>query len=115
MTTIAPDRAETDGGDSLGERWPALIRVPLPDGCLPATGCAETEVWFRRVYEANPEWRIELTPEGELIFNEYAGGDSADIATEFGASDWELDERSGRRRASSRLQRWILGHQCRGP
>ena len=109
MTTIAPDRADIDGGDSLDDRWPALIRVPLPDGCLPATGCAETEVWFRRVYEANPEWRIELTPEGELIFNEYAGGDSADIATELGRQigNWMKDQGGGGRVRDSSAGYWV--------
>ncbi len=109
MTTEAPQRVEPKGGQQELPPLPAMIRVPLPEGCLPATGCAETEAWFQRVYEANPEWRIELTPEGELIFNEYAGGDSSDIAVEISAqiSNWVVNDAGGGRVRDSSAGYWV--------
>ena len=109
MTTEAPERVEAEGGEGELSPLEAVIRVPLPDGCLPDQGCAETEAWFHRVYEANPEWRIELTPEGELIFNEYSGGDSADIGTDLGAQirNWITDEGGGGRVRDPSAGYWV--------
>ena len=114
MVTEVPEQVEAEGGEQELPPLPAVIRVPLPDGCLPATGSAETEAWFIRVYEANPEWRIELTPEGDLIFNEYAGGDSPDIAIDIGRQigNWMLDEGGGGRVRDSSAGYW--GHQSEG-
>lgn len=115
MTTEAPEQVAGEGDEQESPPAPALIRVPLPDGCLPATGSAETEAWFRRVYEANPEWRIELTPEGELIFNEYSGGDSADIGSELSRQigNWMLDEGGGGRVRDSSAGYWVTNQRGR--
>ena len=115
MVTEVPEQVEAEGGEQKLPPLPAVIRVPLPEGCLPATGCAESEAWFTRVYEANPEWRIELTPEGELIFNEYAGGDSPDIAVDIGRQigNWMLDEGGGGRVRDSSAGYWVTNQRGR--
>lgn len=115
MVLKAPHDTIEDDAQQEPPPLHAVIRVPLPDGCLPAQGCAETEEWFRRVYEVNSGWRIELTPEGELIFNEYAGGDSSDIGADIGGqiANWNAaQKRKGRVRDSS-AGYWVTNEASR--